>query len=239
MTDSITRWQFELRAVHKMQSSNDNKHWSGTREARATWRAIAAKAADRLRMPKGLARIRVDIELVFPAKAKRDAPNYYQEIGKRIVDGLGPQRIVRGKNPRIEPGHGVVVDDTAKQVHGPNITISERLADTSTHPFGYAVVTVWDLSTPPPIPESGIGWRVVTWRDPEGRRWFRHGLDLEQFVDDGFLRGEKSEIFDSRTELEAAYGLLTPADVDDPAALLVDLHATQLRLAGYVVGGDA
>ncbi len=222
--------------MEKMQSSNVSKHWSLTSEARAYWRSAAAKAAGRLRMPKGLSRIRVDIELVFPVVAKRDAPNWYQEVGKRIVDGLGPQRIVKGKNPRIEPGHGVVPDDTAKQVHGPNITISDELADTAVYPFGYARVTVWDLSTPPSMPEAGDGWSVVAWKDPSGRRWYGHGLNLEQFTDGGTLHGrEVAEMFDNRAALEAAHGPIAPFMVDNPAALLAELHRTKLALIGFDV----
>lgn len=228
-------WTFVLTAKYKMQSSNVSTHWSGTSDARAAWRKDACDAARKKRMPKGLSRIRVDIELVFPVTAKRDAPNYYQEIGKRIVDGLGPERTVKGKNPRIEPGHGVVVDDTEKQVYGPHITISDTLADKTKYPFGHARVTVTDLSALPPIPESGDGWEVVTWVDPQGKRWFRHGLDLEQFVDDARHSGTDREpiVFGSRADLEAEHGVLTPYGVDNQAALLVELHRTRLRLAGY------
>ncbi|HEX6681525.1 MAG TPA: hypothetical protein VF062_01935 [Candidatus Limnocylindrales bacterium] len=148
---TVRVWTLEIPSPHKMLSANGNKPWQETSAAKREWRAAAHIWAQKARLPRGLDRVRVDIELHFTARrARRDAPNYHPYVCKPIVDALAASRRVRdSRQPsgwRIEPGYGLIPDDTEAHLDGPHPTIADEPADRRKYPLGLAIVTITDLS---------------------------------------------------------------------------------------------
>ncbi len=141
------QWTLTFPAPVQMISVNGNPHWRKTSPARKAFREamfIHAKAA---KVPAGLRRIRVDITLRFPTAAKHDGGNYYNNVGKPIVDAIGPAiNTVRGGKPIVAPGLGVIPDDTAEFLDGPFLVAGPKVDDPRRCPFGQVVVTITDLS---------------------------------------------------------------------------------------------
>lgn len=147
MTDTRT-WTVAIPAPHPMKTANRTEHWSAGSRRRRDWRENAYAQYALADLPRGLARIRVYVELRFTTNRRRDAPNYYTDVIKPCVDALSPERRVkrqRGGGFRLERGWGVVPDDTAEFVDLQVPTIGPVVAKTS-HPFGLVVLTITDLS---------------------------------------------------------------------------------------------
>ncbi len=145
MTDLRT-WQLIIPAPAAMFTENTTKHWRVTGPAVKAWREASFVYATKARLPKGLARVRIDVVLHFADARERDALNLHKYVVKPIVDGLGKPRTVTTKTGvRVEPGYGLVADDTPRYVDGPYPTIGAKV-DKTVHPLGLAVVTVTDLS---------------------------------------------------------------------------------------------
>jgi hypothetical protein len=140
-------WTLHIVAPAKMYSINSTVHWRRIYEARKTWREATFTLARQERLPKGLARVRIDIVLHFVDARPRDAANFHPTVGKPIVDALGKGRIVRekGKAPRVEVGYELIPNDTPEFLDGPFITIGPPV-DKRGFPLGLAVVTITDLS---------------------------------------------------------------------------------------------
>lgn len=143
-------WTLELRAPTPMRSTNAFRrmHWRPISDDRRTWRQLACAEARRAKLPTGLSRVRIDAVLHFTDRRHRDEANHY-DVLKPIVDALGPERKVRdAKQPtgwRVEPGHGLIPDDTPAHLDGPHLAIGEPV-DRRRFPFGRVTVTITDLS---------------------------------------------------------------------------------------------
>jgi hypothetical protein len=139
-------WTLAIPAPLPMKSSNSREHWRAVSRYRKTWREAVYWHAAAARLPKGLSRVRIDVELRFTAVRRRDAPNYHPEVIKPCVDALGPQRQVKGKNGvRTEPGWGLIPDDTAEFL---DLT-APRIGDPvpkGLHPNGLVILTITDLT---------------------------------------------------------------------------------------------
>jgi hypothetical protein len=144
-------WTLAIPAPEPMKSANAREHWRAVSRSRRTWREAAYLWAATAKLPRGLAKIRIDVELRFTAVRRRDAPNYHPTVIKPCVDALGPQRIVRGKNGiRVEPGWGLIPDDTAEYLDltSPRIGVP---VPRGSYPHGLVVLTITDLT---PTPEG-------------------------------------------------------------------------------------
>lgn len=144
MTDTRT-WQLPIPAPAKMLSENSRHHWRVTGPAVKAWREASFLYATQARLPKHLARIRIDVELHFTDARERDPHNFHRYVVKPTVDGLCRPRTVNGKHGvRVEPGYEVVDDDSPRFLEGPYITVGEKVAKAQ-YPLGLAVVTITEL----------------------------------------------------------------------------------------------
>jgi hypothetical protein len=129
-----------------MQTSNRREHWRAISRRRKAWRETAYWHAAAAKLPKGLARVRIDVELRFTTNRRRDAPNYYSDVIKPCVDALAPQKRVKSaKGERVEPGWGLIPDDTAEFLDLTAPRIGETVSRMD-YPFGLVVLTITDLS---------------------------------------------------------------------------------------------
>ena len=147
-TGTATRtWTVEIPAPAAMKSVNKQEHHQVAARYRRAWRETAWARYAAAKLPQGLSRIRVEVELRFTDGRKRDAPNYHYHVIKPIVDALQPERRVR--NPkggiRVERGWGVVPDDCAEFVELREPRMGPPVAKTR-YPFGLVVLTITDLS---------------------------------------------------------------------------------------------
>ncbi|MEV1315325.1 hypothetical protein AB0J14_04490 [Micromonospora arborensis] len=150
MTDTRT-WTVAIPAPHPMKTVNRNEHWSAGSRRRRDWRETAYARIALADLPKGLVRIRVDVELRFTTNRRRDAPNYYGDVIKPCIDALSPEKRVKargGNGFRVERGWGVIPDDTAEFLDLAAPKIGPLVAKTL-HPFGLVVLTITDLSGVP------------------------------------------------------------------------------------------
>lgn len=144
-------WILPVRAPAPMRTTNAARrlHWSKTSGERRMLREVVHAEACRAGLPKGLAKVRVAIEVRYPDRIRRDASNLHDQVGKPAVDALGPDRTVKDhRSPtgwRREPGYGLVADDHQDQVEGPLITIGQPV-DRRRFPFGGLVITITELS---------------------------------------------------------------------------------------------
>lgn len=145
MTDTRT-WRITLPAPARMFSVNTTEHWRRTAEAKKLWREASFVLAQQAKLPKLLARVRIDVRLHFVDCAQRDTANFHPYVGKPIVDGLGASRTVTTKKgTRVEPGYQLIADDTPAHLDGPHLEIGEPVSRRD-YPFGLVVVTITDLS---------------------------------------------------------------------------------------------
>ncbi|WP_431728632.1 hypothetical protein [Verrucosispora sp. TAA-831] len=143
-------WTVPIPAPHPMKTVNRNEHWSAGARRRRDWRETAYARFVLAGLPKGLTRIRVDVELRFTTNRRRDAPNYYGDVIKPCIDALSPEKRVKvrgGNGYRVERGWGVIPDDTAQflDLAAPKIG---PVVPKGLHPHGLVVLTITDLSEP-------------------------------------------------------------------------------------------
>jgi hypothetical protein len=149
-------WTLAFPAPSKMQTANTAKHWATASTARSDFRAATYYRAVQARLPRGLTRVRVEVELHFPTVADRDNSNYAPLVAKPCLDALGRQRryqITKGKRRGewvVDPGYGLIPDDNPKKyLHCedcPHIRISDERGP---KPFGVLIVTITDYSEAP------------------------------------------------------------------------------------------
>ena len=113
----------------------------------AAWRRASYQAAQAAKLPKGLARVRIEPVAHFRGRPPvREAPNLSSTI-KAVVDGLGPED--RGKTaggtPWIAPGYGLVPDDDDKHVELVQTVIGKPLAPKPYAPVGELVLTISEV----------------------------------------------------------------------------------------------
>lgn len=138
-------WTLSIPAPAPMFTENTTKHWRVTGPAVKAWREASFLYATQAKLPKGLARVRLDVRLHCVDNRVRDALNLHKYVVKPLVDGLGRARTVTTKRGiRVEPGYGLVADDSPEFVEGPFPTIGPKV-DRKVHPLGLAVITIADL----------------------------------------------------------------------------------------------
>lgn len=100
--------------------------------ARRDWRTAAYLALLEAKVPPGLGRIELGIELRFPDRRRRDTDNPGPTL-KAIVDALGKRRLYRSKNKKkdygivYELGREIIPDDAPQYLVRKDITIGEPL----------------------------------------------------------------------------------------------------------------
>lgn len=138
------KWTFTMRPpCPEWLTANDRRdRWTQARIVR-DWRHAAYLHAVGAHLPKGLGRVRIDIEARFSGVPPvRDEANLHP-TAKAVVDGLGP-----GRGPSV--GYGLVRDDDWKHLNGPHITIGDPLP-AGPYRTGHLVITITDLT---PVPEG-------------------------------------------------------------------------------------
>jgi hypothetical protein len=138
MTDTRV-WTLTIPAPAKMYSANTRVFWRRTYEARKAWRDASFLYATKAGLPKGLAKVRIDVVVHFTVNRGRDNENYSPHVGKPIADGLA-------KPHNGAPGYLLVVDDTPEFLDGPFVTVGEKV-DRKTYPLGLAVVTITEVAS--------------------------------------------------------------------------------------------
>lgn len=120
-------------------NANDHRHWAKQAALVRTWRAASYMAARGAKLPKGLAKVRIDARLRFRTSRHRDAPNYHPTL-KAVVDGLATSK------RQGSPGYGLIADDTPAYLDGPHITFAEPIPRSPYAPAGALTLTITDLS---------------------------------------------------------------------------------------------
>lgn len=101
-------------------------------QARKDWRLASYIALLAAKVPRGLGRIELGIEMRFPDRAQRDTGNFEPTL-KPIIDALGNSRLYRSANVKedhrmvYEPGRKIIADDTPNNLVRPNATIGDPL----------------------------------------------------------------------------------------------------------------
>ncbi len=98
------------RRAHHMVKSRITKAW---REA-TYYAALQAKP----KLPKGLARVRIDAVLRYTEARDRDDANMVDAV-KPAVDALGAPFVRTGKRPAAAVGYSLIPDDTPTYLDGP------------------------------------------------------------------------------------------------------------------------
>lgn len=139
MTETRT-WELTIPAPAKMYSANTRVYWRRTYEARKEWRNAAFLYATKARLPKGLAKVRMEVVVHFTVNRNRDNENYSPYVGKPIADGLA-------KPHASAPGYLLIADDNPTFLDGPFVTVGPKV-DKKQYPLGLAVVTITELEVP-------------------------------------------------------------------------------------------
>jgi hypothetical protein len=144
MTEART-WTLTINAPARMYSVNSTVHWRRIFEARKLWRETTFVLAQKAKLPKHLARVRIDIALHFTDSRQRDTANFHPTVGKPIADALAKGRVVNAKGgPRVEVGYELIDNDTPEFLDGPHLLIGAPVSKKD-HPLGLAVITITDL----------------------------------------------------------------------------------------------
>jgi hypothetical protein len=154
-------WSFELEPPAAFVTANDRRDRRGD-SARPAWRARAAVEAHRLKLPKGLQRVRIDI-VIAPEHRRRDK-EAYRPTCKAIVDGLGPPFVRRpsGKSRgAAAPGYGLMPNDSDKHLDGEHLHVVDPAP-----PRGLVTVYITDLTDVP----AGRSWTPTIRTSPTSRR---------------------------------------------------------------------
>lgn len=145
------RWEIRIPAPFKILSYNQDQK-GGSSARRKKWRDEAYRRIEDERVPTGLTRIRLDIQIRFPAAADRDETNYHPTVGKPLTDACGPERRTKLGDGRVivAKGHGIVRDDNSRYLHcsdDPHITFGIPVGrDDPRWPHGLVILTITDLS---------------------------------------------------------------------------------------------
>lgn len=137
-------WSFQFTPSSGFATANDRR--DRRRDlARPALRARAAIEAHRLKLPKGLARVRIDI-VIAPEHRRRDN-EAYRPTCKAIVDGLGPPFVRRPTQTfrgAAAPGYGLIPNDNPKHLDGEHLHVVEPVK-----PLGRITVYITDLTDVP------------------------------------------------------------------------------------------
>ena len=129
---SIPCHRLVVPAPAKWLSANGSySRWERARHVK-TWRAAALVHARAARLPRGLAKVRVDAVLTFATRRHRDEHNYMPTL-KAIVDGLGPDksRVTKSGRAISAPGYNLIADDTPAHLEGPYISFADATGSPS------------------------------------------------------------------------------------------------------------
>lgn len=127
---SARSWTLTIPAPAPWLNANDRGHWSKRSGLTRVWRETAQILARQQRLP-GLGKVCIEAVLSFPDKRRRDAHNYYPTL-KAIVDGL--------------VDHGLIPDDSAQYLIGPDIRVGEPVRAKKYGPSGVVVLTIREAS---------------------------------------------------------------------------------------------
>jgi hypothetical protein len=145
-----TTWTLRFPAPAEMLSVNGNPHWRRTSPVRKTWREAVFVHAKAAKLPVGLAKVRIDVQLRFPTNGRRDAANYHSNVIKPLVDAYGPSiNTVRAGRAIVAPGYGLIADDTAEFLEGPFVVLGPKVADPKACPFGEVLIKITELEPAP------------------------------------------------------------------------------------------
>lgn len=132
---TLTRsWTLLIPAPAQLWSANDS-HKRGPRAtsaSRVLWRQAGYVAAQKARLPKNLARIRLEFTFHFQDRQRRDALNY-SETAKPVIDAWGPPffQAPTEKKPKgaSAPGWSLIPDDTPQFLESTSLAIGPLWRD--------------------------------------------------------------------------------------------------------------
>lgn len=123
-------WRMRIPAPCQWINANQRIHWSRRALLTRAWRSAAAAWAHDAKLPRGLTSVAVVAYLRFPDRRRRDPHNYYPTL-KAVIDGL--------------VDYGLIPDDNARHLSGPDIRIAAPLEGRGYGPAGEVVLTVQEL----------------------------------------------------------------------------------------------
>lgn len=127
----LRTWTIEVPAPAPWLTANKRRrHWHET-EDRNAWKAATIRHAMRHKLPRKLLRVHITALLRFRTNAKRD-PNNWNPTTKAMVDALVQ--------------YGLVVDDNARHVVGPDHRLGEKLPAMRYGPVGHVVLVISELA---------------------------------------------------------------------------------------------
>jgi hypothetical protein len=142
-------WIMRFPAPAPMISTNTNRSWRATSPVKKQWRDATFRYAQLWKLPTGLQKVHIRVELRFPVGGRRDPPNYYGLVAKPIVDGLASGRrytITKGSNAGtrvIENGYGLIPDDSPTYLEDLKIVV---IPGGGSIGYGEVGVIITDLS---------------------------------------------------------------------------------------------
>jgi hypothetical protein len=113
-------WTLTIPQPCSWLSANDRLHWARESSLVRHWRDAALQWARFEKLPKNLARVRLDAVLHFTTNRRRDTATNYHLTLKAIGDGLA-------YGPKPPHGYGLIVDDDDAHLDGPHITIGAKV----------------------------------------------------------------------------------------------------------------
>lgn len=148
MTDSRT-WTLVVAAPDEWLTANGNEPRHVRARLVRAWRAASFLTATRAKLPRGLARVRIEPVAHFRDGRRppvRDTPNLAPTV-KAAVDGLG--RPDRGRSPGGKtwsaPGYLLVPDDSDKHVELEAIRLGDPLPASPYAMPGQLVLVITEL----------------------------------------------------------------------------------------------
>ena len=141
-------WTLTVPAPCEWLTANERRNQYAQARRVLAWRNMAFTQAKIAKLPLSIAhRVRIDAVARFRGTPPvRDTANLHP-TAKAVVDGLGQPRLIRrvGKQPVSIVGYGFLLDDSAKHVDGPFVTIGEPLPDRAFASAGELVLTITEL----------------------------------------------------------------------------------------------
>jgi hypothetical protein len=145
VTDAPCSWPLSVTCAAKLLTPNARKHWRGKAAICEAWRLAAFQAAQQAKLPKNLARVRIDAAIRPTTNAPRDLANYIDAV-KPVVDGLGPPFVRVGKKSAAAPGWGLIPDDGAANLDGPHVVFGSKVGRGEVHRIDLLITDLSELA---------------------------------------------------------------------------------------------
>lgn len=126
----MTTWTLEIPASYRWLNANDRLHWRPKAELTAAWRDLTRMLARSQKLPTGLEKVEIVAVAQFRNRIRRDPGNFYP-TAKACIDGL--------------VDHGLVSDDDAAHVIGPDMRLGDPLPWAKFADHGRLTLTITEV----------------------------------------------------------------------------------------------